>query len=86
MTTDTWITIGVEVGVQIIGFGAILFRSGKFMGQTNEMFLGIFRNMARIEKVHDEHVLEDDRKHEHATSQIADLRVEMARAANRGQQ
>ena len=75
-TEDIILIIGLII--QVSGFCVIIFKGGKYIGQSNEMFLGVFHNMKRMDTSFEEHVKEDDRKHESAAKEIADLRVAVA--------
>ncbi len=77
MTSETIFHL-IEIAFQILGFGVLIFKGGKYLGQTNEMFLGLFRNLKRIEDDFTEHKHEDDRKHEQVTHQLTNIRVEVA--------
>ncbi len=67
-----------QIAFECLGFGILIFKGGRYLGQTNEMFLGIFRSLKRLEDTISDHIHDDDKRRDHVNEELSNIRVSIA--------
>ncbi|MGH7184511.1 MAG: hypothetical protein ACREJN_21405 [Nitrospiraceae bacterium] len=69
----------ISISVQLSGLVYLIYRLGKYMGESTLMFKMIFQDYDDLKKVHAAHAIEDDERHSELSKDIVSLRVDIER-------
>lgn len=68
----------IEIAAQVFGFGYIIFKGGRWIGESSGMFKTLFTAQAEARDVMVSHQREDDEKHEKVMETLTKVRVSIA--------
>lgn len=68
----------ISLLIQASGVAYLIFRLGKYMGESNMMFKTLFEEVKSIKLTHESHASEDDDRHEKVAGDIVDIKIDVA--------
>jgi len=72
----------IELIVQIVGLAAIVFKSGRWIGESSEMFKTLTASLSKNETALMKHVDEDREEFQKIHEKLTEIQVEVAGKGN----
>ena len=79
MMTEEQLFHSVQLVVETVGFGALVFKIGRYIGVAETNFAALFENQKELKAEQEKHQVDDDIRHEKIMETLTDIRMSVAR-------